>query len=736
MIRLQTLLLAILFAFSAHAFALKTKKEQLQAMETILAEFRTQYGMIDFKQKTFGVTYDKLREKYGRLIRNAETLEEYSGFEQKPADRKILSPNEFRQLMVGLAAEFRDGHISLFRIGTDLATLGLIGAPIGERLFVTAVRKELIVSGASTFEIKPGDEIISVNGVPVMDLALRNLLYSAGGTFDDRWETALTTVIMKPGAFTRLPPEGERAEVKLRRDGKDFMAHLRWVYTSEYMLLGQRFPDQYRNLMPLQDKDMETPYGWKGAVRSTFRTGLNQLHDTAVIDIGDLLNTEIKQAKKQATKPAEERSEPPHLANLQPVERIPLYMVKYKNRNVGVLRLPSYSPKGGLAGAVAELNWIFEGLRRMQNWADVLVIDQMANSGGMVFYVGKLLSLFARELEPMATVLANAKMSEAFLANIKPDASKDPLTGENPSFSEMHLYSKYYKELRAKYDAGEEWTGLASAFDNQLPSFDEKPGQIFASPAGVFTKPVLILNDGFSGSGGDFFPAQMQYNNRAKVMGTTSCGLGGPLYRNIDSMPGSEMSMRCTSAYAVLPDGWPIENIGTVPDIHRAITPEDLKGNFRKFSLDVLEQAVNLIGVPLNETPPPEQNANLVHILIKDIAEGLKGKTGKEYLEGIAQLIVLAGNSSADRSEWNDVIVPLPSVLTDDLILRTIYRRLEVAFRLKEMSSLPQYKKHDTLIQALVVLSFAAGENIRFGDPCELRAKMVASTPNQNATGR
>lgn len=682
------LLLACLFLFT-NAHALKTKDDQLIALDAIIAELKTHYGMIKFKNKMFGTDLDQLAEKYERLIDEAKTLEEDLGWDPV-VERDVLPPEEFRQLMIGMIAELRDGHVIISRQTNESATLGLIAVSVGEKLIVTMLRKDLLVPYSSMKDIQPGDEIIEVDGVSVAEHAKRNLIYMSGGTFSDRYQTAMLTIVNNFHAMQRPKVEGETALVKFRRDGKEFSARLRWVYRHDYNMLLARFPNHLRD--PLQKMNMEevpVPYGVRGTVRTYFKTGLLKTEAAdSLVDIGASLNVEITRNKEESSKAQHEANSAyvkPELKGLSPVSRLQFYMVRHGGKNIGVLRIPSYSPQGGMAAVKAEYQWLAQALKKAEKMVDVLVIDQLSNTGGYVYYGSRLLSLFASGDHPMQTVLADYKMNITMLSNMKPNIEKDPIDDSSPVYAELKLHERYYNELKRRFENGEEWTGLGPSFDLSLPQFAEKPGEIFAAKEGVFSKPILLLNDRMSGSGGDFFPAQMQANKRAVIMGDTSCGLGGPVYRNTESMPGSEMSFRCTYGYAELPDGWPIENIGVVPDRYREVRVSDLKDGFKAYATEVLNTAVGLLDSAKAEPVP-----------------------------------------AAPQVEKPDTI-EIPEVLKEDLILRTLWERLEVVARLKEMRVLPRWLKDPAslkIIDELIERGERAPEGTRFADPCELRLLM------------
>src|SRR5262249_28822632 len=149
------------------AWGLTTKTKQVVAMEAILAELDTHYGMTTtFKEPMFGVTTNGLRQKYTRLINEAKTLEEELGMDPVQP-REILPVEEFRQLMIGMVAELKDGHANISRPDRDVTMLGLRAAAIGEKLYVTKISKDLLAQESSMMKIEPGDEIVELNGVPV-----------------------------------------------------------------------------------------------------------------------------------------------------------------------------------------------------------------------------------------------------------------------------------------------------------------------------------------------------------------------------------------------------------------------------------------------------------------------------------------------------------------------------------------------------------------------------------------
>jgi C-terminal processing protease CtpA/Prc len=116
-----------------------------------------------------------------------------------------------------------------------------------------------------------------------------------------------------------------------------------------------------------------------------------------------------------------------------------------------------------------------------------------------------------------------------------------------------------------------------------------------------YTKPVLMLIDEMSGSGGDLFPALMQGYGRAKLLGTQTAGLGG----HVESLPPlhfSQMYIQITKSLFYRPDGVPVENNGASPDYPYTPTTFDFLNEYKEYQshyLNVLGEMIN----PQNPVP-------------------------------------------------------------------------------------------------------------------------------------
>src|SRR5439155_12721678 len=86
----------------------------------------------------------------------------------------------------------------------------------------------------------------------------------------------------------------------------------------------------------------------------------------------------------------------------------------------------------------------------------------------------------------------------------------------------------------------------------------------------AYTKPLLVLVDEFSASGGDAFPATLQDNGRGPILGMPTMGLGGTV-SNVNATAYSEAITRITMSLmnrknpivtSDYPAAYYVENIG------------------------------------------------------------------------------------------------------------------------------------------------------------------------------
>ncbi len=732
-------ILCVALGLGGSAYALETKEDQKIAFQAAMAEMKTHYGMAKFKEENFGIKYSDLEAKYLRLIDTATTLEEDAGFRAKE-QRTILPPEEFRQLMVGFAAEFKDGHTNIVRQSQKAWTVGIRTAAIGERLFVVGYNPQVVNPADVSPRFQVGDEIVEVDGRPVSDLARENALYMPMATQASKTMRALESILTVSNRYFRAKEKGAPVTVKFRRSEpgeapQDFTGRFHWTATEDFMELGS----VARYLMPERDprelkarKLVERPYtyGESGTKRSYFREGLERvgLPRGAITDLGKLINAEILEArkKKAAGLPHDEL-----LAFLEPVDRLAAYTVNYRGANLGVMRIPSYAPAEGYLAAVNELLWLSEVTARMEASTHAMILDQLSNGGGYVAQFTQLLRLFAKDGE-IKTNQINIKLSETFFNSHDGvgDPGSDPelpLNGRYKNLARVLLEKDALKKLREKFDRGEKWSGYVSLFAGGGDYLPGESGRVLALEGRTYTKPMILLNDGRSASGGDFFPAAIQSAGRALIVGETSMGLGGPVYRAQESLPGSEMYMRCTMGHCIRGDGLTIENLGVLPDVPREISVMDVREGFGYYAYDVLEVAIKHLQAQDVAQIRTEMSAELtkravtrgglvpsetfkaVQKVIAPVAKSYSSiKNAEQALpvyDAALKEIAKMKLEGLTHEEWAFIKLPLPRFLTDmDIFLASHTDRSSVVVRLGQMKRLPKFQSDPKVLELIEML--------------------------------
>lgn len=260
----------------------------------------------------------------------------------------------------------------------------------------------------------------------------------------------------------------------------------------------------------------------------------------------------------------------------------PFYAYIYKNPKgllIGYIRINSYmveSPKENIKAFSDIIN-------KFEELTDALVIDQLNNPGGDVFYHYALLSHLA--IEPLASpkhqfTLTTRLVSEAisYIENLNKiktneqaiDYYGESISGYPVSMQLANFNKNYYTFILEQY-----LSGVKNTVEYNLMIDKINP-----AVEGTYTKPIVVLINELDFSCGDFFPAILQDNNRATLVGTKTSGAGGIVdgvsYPNIFGLKGFGF----TQSIAFRKNGEPIENLGVSPDIELKFTANDLANNY------------------------------------------------------------------------------------------------------------------------------------------------------------
>ena len=263
-------------------------------------------------------------------------------------------------------------------------------------------------------------------------------------------------------------------------------------------------------------------------------------------------------------------------------------------------------------------------INKFEKETDMLVIDQVHNPGGAVFYLYALASILSDKtlatphhrmaLTPQHAFSAQGNLKKLEAIRTEADILKVLGAKEISGYPiDLNFIEHYKSFLNFILDQWAEGHFLTD------PYFLFGANYIHPSTKGTYTKPILILVDELAFSGGDFFPAILQDNHRATVFGTRTAGAGGYVSAGTLNNRLGVMGYHLTGSVAVRPDGLDsrLENLGVTPDIQYTITPNDYVNNYRGY-VAAVQSVIESMVPPRTTTPqtPQEENAasNLTQI--------------------------------------------------------------------------------------------------------------------------
>lgn len=227
---------------------------------------------------------------------------------------------------------------------------------------------------------------------------------------------------------------------------------------------------------------------------------------------------------------------------------------------VGFVRIPSMSPPS-TAIALTQLD---RAVALFGATTDALIVDVMRNPGGSVAFVEAV----SQRLIPTTfhTIGFEIRSTAAWLFSFAAQLTNARLNPATPPATLANLEANYNAVLAAF----NENRGRSPAVSlNSTGSLQLEP------VGGAYVKPLMVLTDEFSASGGDMFPALIQSNRRGPIFGWRTMGAGGSVVTFTgpaftESIFRITVSLMNRLEVITTPDFPPapyVENIGVRPDI-------------------------------------------------------------------------------------------------------------------------------------------------------------------------
>jgi hypothetical protein len=572
----------------APAEATATQQRMVRALYQVASIFAEQYAPLDMKKDRFQLDLKR----------------EYDGAKAAILANPGITTRQFQDLLAKLVASMRDYHVSISFHSTESSKLPFqVGGAEG-RYFLTHIDREKLPIEA--FPFKMGDEVVGFNGKPTAEAVKEIAGRMAGNTAETDLRMAELFLTNRRRARGDNDIPRGAAEVVIRSKGELYRVTMPWDYTPE--LLAQDVPA--RNAGLLEPEGLGGGAAAAGPVDGFF-SSVGKAIVAAVHPLIDLFANMRAEGADNPFMIGARRSFVPRLGKIlwrsDEDSHFDAYIFETKDgKKKGYIRIAAYD------GDYAEVKEFAQIIKKFQAETEALVIDQVSNPGGSVFYlyalashltdkvlvaprhrliIGEadahqsadlLLRLMRESQKPASEKKEKKKKLKPGEEEEEPNAGGYPITGK---FMQLMVRSAQF--VLQQFNSGKRFTDLIhiSGVDDidPAPKAEER-----------YTKPILLLTNALDFSGGDFFPAIMQDNKRATIMGVRTAGAGGIVKSFSVNQFGID-HLSATGSLAERPNGQPIENLGVTPDVPYELTARDYRMGFGEYRYHILKTLKRLL---------------------------------------------------------------------------------------------------------------------------------------------
>lgn len=480
---------------------------------------------------------------------------------------KLQNPTvkEYQCILKKFTHSFKDYHVGVQFLSMEEAYLPFTLRGANGRYFIVHVdHKKIALEKCSV-----GDEILEFNGEPIASV-IEALKKTEVGNSDSQTDqaTAELTFTYRRGEVGDRVPQG-KATFLIRRNKTLALETLEteWCYDKE----------KINNIDLLKSPAQKNGVFEKNFCNCAYRKEYCAREKNNFYAIGNKKSF-IPSLGKKVWVEDNDRLFHSYIFELPLQDRVAF---------IGYIRLPHYY------SGKKELEQLTALIQRMEESSDALIIDQINNPGGSLFYLYAIASLLTDKpllLPKHQIALTQEEIYDAahmlhILEKVKDDSSAKKELGE-----QVHGYPIDYKFVKNNRRFCElvinEWnSGKYITSPTHLFGVEEiEPHSVTR-----YTKPILMLINCLDFSGGDFLPAILRDNECVTLLGETTAGAGGYVlevqYPNILGIN----SFYLTGSLALRSNNLPIENLGIEPDIPYSLTVEDFTQNYEPYCRKILE---------------------------------------------------------------------------------------------------------------------------------------------------
>jgi len=490
---------------------------------------------------------------------------------------KDISVKDYHRILRDFCFSTKDYHVGLLFISTERATLPFSVKGINGRYFLSYINRELLSDDSFPFSV--GDEIISFDDRPIAEVIeeLRNT-GERGAADDTDLAYAQLTLTRRYGMLGDVVPKGVVKMCIKTKSGQQRPYQIAWDYEPEKINIHPvHFGSKSQCSMGMSLAGSSMSWSSPNAVVRFLQNHTMQapfyryLRSQGLLCRGDpnMVGHREGFLPPLGHKLWESHDESPFHAYLFEME---------KGRRVGYLRIPHYESEAD------DMEYFRDLITEFEASSDMLIIDQLNNPGGYILYTYVLASMLSDQpiilpkdqwkLDAGMIYVAIEALEE--LEEIHNDEQAKEYFGESvftyPISYQFALAVKHFFQFLV-----DEWN-KGKTLTDAYPFFGID--SLNPHPEVQYTKPILILINAMDFSCGDIFPAIMQDNQRAILMGSRTAGAGGSVTTTDFANHFGVMMVSYTETLLERVNSGTIENLGVSPDIPCEITTNDLQNNY------------------------------------------------------------------------------------------------------------------------------------------------------------
>lgn len=562
---------------------------------------------LDVIKNTFDVKYAPAEWK--KIYTNWDLDDQINQSKRKVLTNSTMRAKEFQRIVKNFFNSTKDYHVNVFFYSTEIAFLPFRVHGANGKYFIAWVpsyKAEDLEEGQELFELpfKAGDEVVLFDGKPTDD-TIQELKAKEFGNPDSDTDQKLAEGILtlRIGIMGHDVPQGPVSITIKHKDTNEIATYyLEWFYFPEQIQSKQKFSSnkasEYSSDDPLSKhpffhKKMNTPlhdqfqFAYKRLAKKLKNPSCSE-EDNKEEQNDEEQGFEIMGTKKSFI---------PNLGEIvwqvEQNQYFHAYIFKTSDgHHIGYIRIPTFDEHSSASKVFEEL------IQTMEQKTEALVIDQVNNPGGSLFYMYGLASMLSDKSLQTPTEKITITQEDILIAieslnsmqgkdneSIKEDFELD-IDGFVIDDEFINGIKDYFYFILNEWNEGRSFTN---------PHYLYGVKYIRPHPRAHYSKPILFLVNSLDFSCADFLPAILQDNKRAVIFGSKTAGAGGFVLPGEFPNKYGIAGFTFTGSIAERMDQKPIENLGITPDISYELTEKDLQEGYQGYKEAVLKALQSML---------------------------------------------------------------------------------------------------------------------------------------------